>query len=383
MISIAGIQLSKKSIALAIFYNIMALSLFGQGQIPDILTEQLTLLANTETKENSCILHYKFEQDKLHITFSANNKQSTHQVEIKNLETEVQHYIRAIKTQGNNLDICSQQLFRRLIEPVEKDIVGYEKINIIPEEYLLGLTFDYLQKTNKPLILSHAISYFYSIEQLLSSENNNAQPSICLLAPITTSSNNTTSSFRSMSAVQKALPFTLNEVTKTVKIFQNNRLKTAQLINYQATKGKLYNAVKNYSIIHIASHGDYEKDGIYLHSNSDNKNSEFESFLGNGLDTENLNTQLIVLSACKTANEKNYNKPNSLLFNTIKSGIPNALGSLWNVHDKSTQKLMVSFYKHLIEENLSYSKALQCAKIDCIKEGMLPMDWAGFVLFGN
>jgi len=94
---------------------------------------------------------------------------------------------------------------------------------------------------------------------------------------------------------------------------------------------------------------------------------------------------LVVLSACKSGygkvekGEGVISLPRSFLFN----GVPNVIASLWKVHDERTKDLMVAFYKHLLEDKVSYAEALRLAKLDCIKKGFLPLDWAGFVLIGE
>ena len=44
---------------------------------------------------------------------------------------------------------------------------------------------------------------------------------------------------------------------------------------------------------------------------------------------------------------------------------------------------MLAFYKHLLEPDMSYAKALRQAKLDCMDKGFSPIDWAGFILIGN
>lgn len=55
----------------------------------------------------------------------------------------------------------------------------------------------------------------------------------------------------------------------------------------------------------------------------------------------------------------------------MQAGIFNVIASLWKVNDKTTQELMIFFYTHLLNENVSYARALQLAKLDCIKKGFL------------
>jgi CHAT domain-containing protein len=145
-----------------------------------------------------------------------------------------------------------------------------------------------------------------------------------------------------------------------------------------------------YDVIHIASHGiadknDYRNSGIFF-SNSDGALGLNESFYSLN-EIYDLKTQanLVVLSACKTSvgevakGEGVMALPRGFIY----AGVPNVIASLWKVHDEKTKNLMVSFYKHLLEDKVTYAEALRRAKLDCINNGFMPIDWAGFILIGK
>jgi CHAT domain-containing protein/DNA-binding XRE family transcriptional regulator len=100
-------------------------------------------------------------------------------------------------------------------------------------------------------------------------------------------------------------------------------------------------------------------------------------------------TQLIVLSACETANGKLYEGEGIFSFNRgfAALGIPAAISNLWSVENESTYAITELFYKYLAQ-GLPTDIALQKAKIDFIssstsKEKKLPYYWAGPILTGK
>jgi CHAT domain-containing protein len=99
-------------------------------------------------------------------------------------------------------------------------------------------------------------------------------------------------------------------------------------------------------------------------------------------------TQLIVLSACETANGQLYRGEGVFSFNRgfAALGIPSSVTNLWSVDDKSTYKLTELFYKYLAQ-GLPLDVALQNAKKEFIQTGSkqysLPYYWAAPVLVGK
>ena len=100
-------------------------------------------------------------------------------------------------------------------------------------------------------------------------------------------------------------------------------------------------------------------------------------------------TQLVVLSACETANGMLYEGEGIFSFNRgfAALGIPAAVSNLWSVDNISTYKITELFYKHL-EEGFETDVALQKAKLEFIattdsRENQLPYFWAGTILVGK
>src|SRR5690606_20235567 len=96
---------------------------------------------------------------------------------------------------------------------------------------------------------------------------------------------------------------------------------------------------------------------------------------------------LVVLSACNTGvgqlteGEGLLNLSNALTY----SGVRASVYSLWEVPDKETSEIMVSFYRYL-ETGTNKTEALANAKRDFIKNNPLnthPYYWAGCVFNGD
>lgn len=101
---------------------------------------------------------------------------------------------------------------------------------------------------------------------------------------------------------------------------------------------------------------------------------------------DQFNTQLLVLSACKTGVGKLAKGEGvlSLARGFSMLGIPATITSLWSVEDKNTYQLTELFYIYL-NQGLSKDEALKKAKLEFLKlhPNAGPTDWAGMVLVGQ
>ena len=147
----------------------------------------------------------------------------------------------------------------------------------------------------------------------------------------------------------------------------------------------------SHHIIHLAMHGlIYDKQPmnsclVFSQNNDSLYDDALHSYELTNLD---LNTSLLVLSACSTADGQYYSGEGvmSMARGFMYAGASSVLSSLWPINDNSSQQIMQSFYQYLYQGN-DKDVALQQAKLDFIRDnnGAIthPLFWSAFVLMGD
>ena len=134
--------------------------------------------------------------------------------------------------------------------------------------------------------------------------------------------------------------------------------------NQQATYNNFKQNANNYSIIHLSTHGSAgtidEPASIKFYD---------KTVLYSELYYLNLNTDLVVLSACETGLGKLYAGEGALSISRgfQMAGAKNLLFSLWKVNDYTTSVFMEKFYSDL-KKNQSYFEANHSAKFQYLKD---------------
>jgi CHAT domain-containing protein len=96
-----------------------------------------------------------------------------------------------------------------------------------------------------------------------------------------------------------------------------------------------------------------------------------------------LNASLVTLSACDTAvGPVGEEGVDNLVNAFIQAGAHSVVSTLWETDDRSTTRLMTSFYRHLAHQE-DKSTSLRKAELDLIASGMPPYYWAAFELEGD
>ncbi|MFO7525293.1 MAG: CHAT domain-containing protein [Ignavibacteriaceae bacterium] len=159
-----------------------------------------------------------------------------------------------------------------------------------------------------------------------------------------------------------------------------------------ATEEKFKASIKNYSIVHIATHSFINESqpqisGIVFAQPDTNQNSAEDGILYAGeIYNLDLNADLVVLSSCESGLGKLIKGEGMMALTRgfLYSGANNVLFSLWKVPDKPTSELMVEFYKNILSGN-SYGNSLREAKLTLIKNSSTsrPRSWASFILVGG
>ena len=141
-----------------------------------------------------------------------------------------------------------------------------------------------------------------------------------------------------------------------------------------------------YSIVHIATHGQFDSDHrtsfLLTYDDKMTMNQLEESLSLRRYEQEPID--LLVLSACETA-AGDDRAALGMAGIALKAGARSALASLWFINDASTSELMQDFYRNLRVENTSKAEALRQAQIDVLSDPAYrhPAYWAPFLLIGN
>ena len=319
----------------------------------------------------------------------------------------------------------AHHLFRLLLEPV-KSALNKQKWIIVPDGNLSYLPFEALLRKSAgqvnpddpffysrlPYVLKkHAVSYAFSgflyKHQVAQQQqrDEDAATSFLAFAPAFTDSADLTKSasqpFASRNFTITPLPLSEFEVTSIGDIFKDSggfwswfRSQPVDLhIRSEASEENLNKlALEDYTHLHFASHAFIDErnpaqSGILL----SDWNKQINENTGNGilevreLYNLELNAELVTLSACQTGMGPIV-KGEGIMGLTrplIYAGATSVLVSLWQVADRSTAELMISFYEQHLS-GVKMAEALQAAKIQMIEENTTsaPKYWAPFILIG-
>ncbi len=168
-------------------------------------------------------------------------------------------------------------------------------------------------------------------------------------------------------------------------------LPSRELLNQNFTSTALQDLIRsqNFSIVHVATHGQFSSDPQQTFILAWDKRidvNDLSSILQSREQEKPDAIELLVLSACKTA-DGDSRAALGLAGVAIQSGARSVVASLWDINDRSTALLMSFFYQELAKNNvvLSKAEALRQAQLTLLKTPgyELPRFWASYVLVGN
>lgn len=340
----------------------------------------------------------------------------------------VSNYRLAIQNlDGGNFIRHSYDLYKTLLHPIRKDLIGIRKIYIIPDGMLHYLPFETLltkkQRTNTVidysalpyLIRDFEFSYHLSSRLFVDRNRNNTTTTGGFFgiapvflekpqhaAPIFSSSlrkssmivNKNFSATRSMTVNQNifpALPESENEVKTIYALFNEKRIPSKLFLHERATESVLSLLEHSpYRFLHIASHGIINEktpklSGILFAKSSNEPMGDGILYSGEIYNLK-LNADLVVLSACETGLGSVARGEGIIGFTRafVYAGAENVLVSLWPVSDRSSAEMMVTFYRNVLSGK-SYAASLRMAKLTAIKSKKYshPVEWSPYILSGK
>ena len=193
----------------------------------------------------------------------------------------------------------------------------------------------------------------------------------------------------------RAIPETVTEVQAISDKINSEKMHAEYLLRTDASETAIKSTdLRNYNIIHIATHGTVnsehpELSGLML---SQKPGTNDDGMLYNGeIYNLKLNADLVVMSACETGLGKISQGEGviGLGRSLIYAGAKNIVCSLWQVSDASTSTLMINFYSNLLKnskkDGTGFTDKLHNAKLKMISEEKFahPYFWSPFIIIGK
>lgn len=282
-------------------------------------------------------------------------------------------------------------LLSQKIEPKEGESVDYSQLpylinnNTITYHYQSDLLF-YQQERTKETPLSFAgFAPIAGEEAALFAKNNRQRSMVSDSTLSNLTEEEVNARLRSTEAI--TLPASAWEIAEITSKFVLGKA----LINGEATEEKFIEIADEHDILHIASHcivDDEKPELSRLVFSSESKDDGFLYLYE--LMKLNLNSELVILSACNTG----YGKIKagegiaSIAYGFAHAGCPNIVMSQWAIYDDFSAKIITNFYKYL-DEGKPKDRALQLAKLEFLQDPNIPNEfkqpyyWGGFQFVGD
>lgn len=272
----------------------------------------------------------------------------------------------------------AQRLYEILIGPVEDILARYDTAVIVPFGPLYYLPFHALVKETggQPEYLIERMRVCYATS--------------ATFADILKGQSRGAKSFLAIGDPDGTLPAAAKEVqTLQEKIFKSN---SRILVAKEATKSAFLKQAKDFDILHLATHGVVETnplDSHLLFAGASKEEQELTLLEVAGYTALKEKNFLVFLSACQTAAEATKSGTGSELITLAEAfamaGAPTLIATLWEVEDRSTGLLALTFYDTLMNKKKDKLEALRSGQIALIRseEYAHPFYWASFLMIGS
>lgn len=297
-------------------------------------------------------------------------------VSARELEVDTRRFRRLLETRtGRGYQPLAESLYTKLIQPLEPRLerAGIDTLVVIPDGVLRTIPFAALHDGERFLVERYAIA---------------TAPGLHLLDPRPVAETDFRPLVNGLAiGVQgfPPLPYVEEEIRLVQQALGSSTVLTDQEFIIPQLKRTLENAP--YSIIHIASHGEFAgdpDDSFILTYDGRLDMDELERIVKLSRFREEP-IELLTLSACRTA-AGDERAALGLAGIAVKAGARSVLASLWFVGDRASSLLAASFYENLAERPVpTKAEALQRAQLELIRDFRYrhPAYWAPFIMIGN
>ncbi|MBF0452286.1 MAG: CHAT domain-containing protein [Candidatus Magnetomorum sp.] len=326
-----------------------------------------------KVSENVAVLYYVVLPEAFYIVVSTSDAMPFICQKIsRNQLTDFVRKLRSRLNPGSNrYKYYARKLYQWLIAPVELYLKeSVDTLLIVPDRILSLLPFSVLLKNEKFLIENYALGILPSLT-MTSVEADSAPVDHEILF----------GGLSQKSGIKGNLPAIISEIKYL------ERLPCQILLNDTFTYTHLLDAFQNkpYSIIHIATHGFFNKDGTTELLTGDDSSISLDDIFKllqvNRFRKKPI--ELLILNTCHSA-IGDERVAQGLAGVAVRSGVKSALASLWYIEDESAPQLINHFYDMLYARQTKI-KALQSAQRQMMTDHKYkhPAFWAPYLLVGN
>jgi CHAT domain-containing protein/tetratricopeptide (TPR) repeat protein len=324
-----------------------------------------------------CIIQYIPLPNRLLIQFISNSRPAMKEenialADLRDSIAKLRHYL----VDSFKLDNRKQYerllkwLYAKLILPVEKEIINYKNIYIIPANCIYYVPFGSLMTDapdgqSKYLVQNFNIGYIPSIYLF------------DLAYSIKTKSADITYMFGDP---DNSLPHARTEIDEIKKLWS----KCEAYVGKDATIARLRSISPTCLMLHLATHGYFDTKAV--------EKSWIKFADGNlkmtdifGLDLDHVETA--VLSACESGIGTEGIEYSTLATAFSGAGVPSILSTQWKVNDAVSKEILIGFYKYL-KSGFNKFEALAKSQRDFIEKNAkdikgFPIYWAPFIMLGK
>ena len=180
-----------------------------------------------------------------------------------------------------------------------------------------------------------------------------------------------------------ALPYVASELRAMQEMYPGH-----YLLDREFSAANMEKELKShpYSIVHIASHGQFGGDvagSFVLTFDSRMTMNQLGEYVGL-FRFRDAPLELLTLSACETA-VGNERAALGLAGIAVRAGARSALATLWHVNDPASYELVTEFYRQLLNPDISRAAALRAAQLKLLNNPRYdhPGYWSPFLMINN
>ena len=300
------------------------------------------------------------------------------------LSERTRRFLDQIRLRDFDLAENARFLYSLLLGPFQTQLAGKTRLVVVPDGPLWDVPFQALMPTDGYLIERVALSYAPSavvLRKILERPRPVGSPTVLAMAR---------SDFRG--APERGLE-PLPDADKQVRMIREiyGPERAATFTGSEATEGRFKSVARNYSILHLATHGIFDgASPLYSYlalSPAGDDAADDGRLEAWEIMRMKLNAELVVLAACETASGRIAPGEGviGMSWALLAAGARSMVVSQFSVESRSATALLLEFHRRLAATGQSKSAALRAAALANLRTPRFahPYYWAGFILLGD